>query len=896
MKKTLLILSALLLTAWGGVKAQTEPYKFVCSEWGSIDTGRVTDANVTYDTEANTITVAAGTGANNVALSNGRETPYTTANYIVTNEQHWFIVVGTNLSTADENASQLWWMNGANDGGSYGPTNVVELSDGQVLLAWDLTTTGIDSNLQNAENYLDGWTGFGLTSTTGTSVISNICFYTATEAVEAYPSLEGVLHDATPYEFVNTDWVGVTNRSATDGQVTYSEEDNTITVAATGANNIALENKYENGVYVTANYTVTKDQCWFVIVGTNLSTEEKASYLWWMDGSNNGEEWEPTEVVELEDGQVLFAWDLSTMAAIDGNLQSDVNNLSGYTCFGLTTTSTSSVISNINFYTFDEMIEAYPETDTRTPYGFVCTDWGSMDLSRLTDDKVTHDETNNTITVNVTGDNNVALGNGREAPYTTANYYVTNEQSWFIVVGTNLSTASGASKLWWMDGANSGEWDPTEVKTLSDGQVLVAWDLSTMAAIDVNLQNEKNTLSGWTGFGLTSTTGTSVISDINFYTEDEAHSMIDGTTHFCTANIDHWSTTSTLPTGYYLRVDTWAIQSDEKMSVPFVEYYADGDAYLPDATICHEQLTDLEPGMYTVSMDIRIIDFAKDGDNNAKIGSGTLFIANDVSEDILTGNDGTEDEYDTEGHDEVYGTYTLSCEVGDAGTLDISLDVKDATYSWIMFKNLSVTYAGEVTKTEISWEMTEAGWGTLILPFAADVPSELTAYAGDAITVSNSELELGDAAESIAANTPYLVSGTEGTYTFSGVATNTQNAYTVGVLTGTLIDMSQTDFTADGTEYVLQNHTEAEDGEEAEGLAFYPITSSSTGVTLGANHCYLIPGVAPTAVHLPGMATGIEAVESDVIANDAIYDLSGRRVAKAVKGVYIQNGKKVLVK
>ncbi len=159
----------------GGVKAQTE-YKFVCSEWGSIDTGRVTDANVTYDTEANTISVNAGTGANNVALSNGRDNNFTTSSYTVTNEQHWFIVVGTNLSTAD-NASQLWWMNGANDGGSYVPTNVVELSDGQVLLAWDLTTTGIDTNLQNAENYLDGWTGFGLTSTTGTSVISNICLF-----------------------------------------------------------------------------------------------------------------------------------------------------------------------------------------------------------------------------------------------------------------------------------------------------------------------------------------------------------------------------------------------------------------------------------------------------------------------------------------------------------------------------------------------------------------------------------------------------------------------------------------------------------------------------------------------------------------------------------------------
>ncbi len=189
----------------------------------------------------------------------------------------------------------------------------------------------------------------------------------------------------------------------------------------------------------------------------------------------------------------------------------------------------------------------------------------------------------------------------------------------------------------------------------------------------------------------------------------------------------------------------------------------------------------------------------------------------------------------------------------------------------------------------VDWEMTEAGWGTLILPFEAEVPNGLTLYAGDALTVSNSELTVGEASESIEANVPYLVSGTEGTYSFTGAPTNTDDSYTAGMLVGTLVDMTQDDFTANSGQYVLQNH-------EDEGLAFYPITDESTGVTLDAYHCYLTSAVSPNAVKLPGMATAIEAVESDVIANDVIYDLSGRRVAKAVKGVYIMNGKKVLVK
>jgi hypothetical protein len=46
-----------------------------------------------------------------------------------------------------------------------------------------------------------------------------------------------------------------------------------------------------------------------------------------------------------------------------------------------------------------------------------------------------------------------------------------------------------------------------------------------------------------------------------------------------------------------------------------------------------------------------------------------------------------------------------------------------------------------------------------------------------------------------------------------------------------------------------------------------------------------------------GGTTAIESVLNNGIdANAAIYDLSGRRVEKAVKGIYIQNGKKIIVK
>ncbi len=234
--------------------------------------------------------------------------------------------------------------------------------------------------------------------------------------------------------------------------------------------------------------------------------------------------------------------------------------------------------------------------------------------------------------------------------------------------------------------------------------------------------------------------------------------------------------------------------------------------------------------------------------------------------------------------------------VGEEGTLDIQIAMLVTEISgWAQVKNFSLYYLGET----ISWEMTSVGWGTLILPFAADIPTSTDKGTAATLTVYTcAELEddettlILDEADTIEACTPYLVSGTAGTYTFTGTPINTEDRYSEGLLTGTLVNMSQEngDFTTGSGQYVLQNH-------EDEGLAFYQITSESSGVTLNAYHCYLTyTGAEPAALRLPGMVTGIEAVEGDVIANDAIYDLSGRKVSKAVKGVYIVNGKKVLVK
>ncbi len=258
-------------------------------------------------------------------------------------------------------------------------------------------------------------------------------------------------------------------------------------------------------------------------------------------------------------------------------------------------------------------------------------------------------------------------------------------------------------------------------------------------------------------------------------------------------------------------------------------------------------------------------------------------------------------------------TWTKTMAVFTADTDYAGVRLGWSTGSYDGFQLYEVT-----TKETIEWEMTDAGWGTLILPFDAAVPDGLTAYSGEVIELGeedsdgNTALTIGDASTSIIANTPYLVRGTEGTYTFSGTSEEATNGLTAGYLTGTLVDMDYTVLSAvSSTVYLLQKHTEEDsDYQEGEGLgvAFYPVTEDSApnedtgseGASLTAYHCYLtLSDAAPAKLSIGfigGEETGIVAVEGDVIADDAIYDLSGRRVSKAVKGVYIMNGKKVLVK
>lgn len=183
----------------------------------------------------------------------------------------------------------------------------------------------------------------------------------------------------------------------------------------------------------------------------------------------------------------------------------------------------------------------------------------------------------------------------------------------------------------------------------------------------------------------------------------------------------------------------------------------------------------------------------------------------------------------------------------------------------------------------VTLTISAAEWATLILPFKAELPEGVKAYS--CAEANGENLTLVEA-ESIDANTPYLVSGAVETYTFTGYGMADKDAYTEGLFTGTYVDYQTT---AGSNTYVLQNG--------AEGVAFY-LVGEEAQPTVKAYRCYMTYDAAAGAPVFR-IGKGTTSIDNAQLTNDnvVIYDLMGRKVNTMVKGgMYIVNGKKVVIR
>ncbi|MBR0275484.1 MAG: hypothetical protein IJQ76_04680 [Prevotella sp.] len=192
-----------------------------------------------------------------------------------------------------------------------------------------------------------------------------------------------------------------------------------------------------------------------------------------------------------------------------------------------------------------------------------------------------------------------------------------------------------------------------------------------------------------------------------------------------------------------------------------------------------------------------------------------------------------------------------------------------------------------VTAANASYELTvtAAGAATLMLPFAAELPSGVSAWT---LNYSSGDHVTATTAGSITANTPVLIIADAGTYTFTASdATINPVSQAFGALTGVY---ATTDVPADS--YILWT-----DGTAENPIGFYLSNSS----TVAAYRAYLTAesaDVKALMIDFDGMATGIRLTPDPSLSKrgEEIFNLAGQRMSRLQKGVNIVNGKKVLVK
>lgn len=170
---------------------------------------------------------------------------------------------------------------------------------------------------------------------------------------------------------------------------------------------------------------------------------------------------------------------------------------------------------------------------------------------------------------------------------------------------------------------------------------------------------------------------------------------------------------------------------------------------------------------------------------------------------------------------------------------------------------------------------------TFSAPFATIIPEGVKAYYVSAKGTEATMTAID--AEAIPANQGVILTSESGAAATMVPAASETAATITGNQLGHSAGAAKTLTAGEG--YIL--------GNGSEGTAFYPCKAGS----LPINKAYLLGnGENAIVMNFGNAVTGINTIAAPASAKAPIFDLSGRRVVKATKGLYIQNGKKVIVK
>ena len=240
--------------------------------------------------------------------------------------------------------------------------------------------------------------------------------------------------------------------------------------------------------------------------------------------------------------------------------------------------------------------------------------------------------------------------------------------------------------------------------------------------------------------------------------------------------------------------------------------------------------------------------------------------------------------------DEVFATFNsdpVAVTIAAAPVLDETTGSLEGFKNWADYPVVSMKYS------------LKAGWNTIILPFAW---SDLSVFGEGAKVYAFSDYSDANgisftAATSLNAQTPYVLYATEAKseITFMGVtqfrnstnADNLQLSKSGATFQGTYAPVAAPDM--EGKYGVVPSTGRIQKGSEKASMK-------------GFRGYFTLPASAPANVvatffEADGTVTAIKDIRMLNAENGDIFDLSGRKVTgKAKAGVYIQNGKKIVVK
>ena len=192
----------------------------------------------------------------------------------------------------------------------------------------------------------------------------------------------------------------------------------------------------------------------------------------------------------------------------------------------------------------------------------------------------------------------------------------------------------------------------------------------------------------------------------------------------------------------------------------------------------------------------------------------------------------------------------------------------------------------------------DASYATLYLPFDVELPTGTDAFA---VEIAGSYAQLNKIDGGLPTGTPAVIVNNNGDTKATLTLANGLSAYSgTNALKGTYVDMTL-DLAADNSYYSLGRQ---KDDNDDYVIGFYKYKNGDkTSITLKANRAYLdtsanggevngVKGFRLSWGDTDAIAPVVDGTPSDGI----YYDLSGRRVSKPTLGMYIINGRKVMVR